>query len=78
MKVWILESGVYDDRYVSGVFDSPESAMAYWEALHPRHRPKWKFERDSWTNQYDWEAAALIFPEEVRSLNAATDMKKQP
>jgi uncharacterized damage-inducible protein DinB len=30
MKVWVLETGSYEERIVQGVFSSAENAMAAW------------------------------------------------
>lgn len=41
MKVYVLETGVYEDRSVCGVFASAEAAMAAWQPKQPqRERPE--------------------------------------
>ena len=67
--VYLAERGCYEERYVSGVFDTPERAMA---ALHQEGwvwtRELWHFKStsevrhggmESWENDQDWQDALL-------------------
>ena len=77
MKVYLLECGVYEDRYVKGVFSSSEKAMAAW---HPAPGPasgnkfsanepgpyQWrKDDEDSWTFDADYYDSASIIERTV-------------
>lgn len=35
-QIWIVESGEYEQRYVSFVTTSPEAALVYLQAEHPQ------------------------------------------
>lgn len=73
MIVWIVESGVYEARYIAGIYSSAEKAME----VHPVRREGhgddlghpstercggWKFEDGSWYNGLDWGDACQISP----------------
>lgn len=68
--VWIVEVGCYDERYIQGVYSSPEAAIAANPL--PTHdrvtvtRPGgWaKVEQDEWVewdNGLDWDDAARCY-----------------
>lgn len=49
LTVWVAEQGVYEDRYVVGVYSSAEKAMAA-HPLPQRPTRESKWERDGWGN----------------------------
>lgn len=70
MKVYVLETGCYENRYVSGIYDSPERAMAAadgkwtkttWNIGVPKSGEEWHDRpRVSWDNDLDWDSAASV------------------
>jgi hypothetical protein len=69
VKVYVLESGVYSDRFVDGVFATPELAMAahgkgVWTKDTYLHDDG--TEAISWSNGLDWGDAGYIAEYEVR------------
>lgn len=76
-KVYVVETGCYDSKFISGVYASPEVAMA----AHPPSersgavvtRPGgWHKTNDTtWYNGLDWDDAATIWEYEV--LEVASD-----
>jgi len=79
MKVYILETGCYEDRYTHGIYSTPEKAMAAW---HPDPSKSWHSagysytwggrEKDDddgvdygWEFDADWEDAARVREYEV-------------
>lgn len=69
-KVYVVEVGCYSDRYIAGVYSTPEAAMAAHPIPERMHRsdtiegrePEWKKdpESESWSNGLDWGSAASI------------------
>lgn len=58
--VFIVERGVYNDRYIDGVYATLESAMASAPG-------KWQESSENmWDNDKDWGDAASIWREEVK------------
>lgn len=62
MKVYVLETGVYENRGVSGIFDSAERAMA---AAGGKWTKRTSFEDNGtvnvdWENDQDWDSAASV------------------
>lgn len=84
MWVWIVETGSYENRGVSGVYASREAAIAahpipsnyaYPEkptASNASRRGGWRPNNPedpdncSWSNGLDWDAAADVYPMEVK------------
>jgi len=62
MKVYVVEAGVYSDRYIEGVYATPESAMAAnpggkWEHSEGEYGgERWQ----RWGNDLDWDSARSI------------------
>jgi hypothetical protein len=69
MKVYVVERNVYSDRYLEGVYATPEAAMAAnpspkWEAVEDDVDGKvWRI----WDNGLDWSLYASISEHEVTS-----------
>jgi hypothetical protein len=69
MKVYVVERNVYSDRYIEGVYATPESAIA----ANPSG--DWQKHEDdidgqvwrSWDNGLDWDAYAYIREMDVAS-----------
>lgn len=60
MTVWLLETGLYADARVSGVYVTAEAAMAA--------RPEGNWVKDgegSWVNGLDWDEFAMVNEWEV-------------
>ena len=68
MRVWILETGVYEDRGVSGVFSSVDAAKKDWEDDHPNLDPGWALRGERWVNAHDWDLHARAIPYEVEGI----------
>jgi hypothetical protein len=54
VKVYVLEIGAYDERYVAGVFTTPEAAMAGYPHGEWKHST-WAcqgVERRNWVNEH--------------------------
>lgn len=85
MKVYVLETGCYENRGVAGVFDSPERAMA----TQPDCRwvkTRWVSYRErlpdggpdlsqpeyhvSWDNDRDWDLSATISEYDLEDTGA--------
>lgn len=74
--VYVVERGCYEQRYVGGVYDSPELAMAdlpgqRWTRSITTHYPDWPAltpveHRESWTNDLDWDDSCEIRAMEIR------------
>lgn len=70
MKVYVAERGVYSDRYVQGVYATPEAAMAAnpggnkWE-VDEGESGSYRWRR--WMNDLDWDSAVSIGEYEVES-----------
>ncbi len=76
MKVYVVEKGLYEQRFVSGVYASPQAAM---RANPPGREGKrgdfqkgsaerpggWQETDHGWDNGLDWEEAASISEFEV-------------
>lgn len=70
MKVYIAERGVYEDRHIVGIYDSPERAMAalpdgVWTKTTNADYPDWPDRRRVnhwalWDNGLDWDNAATV------------------
>lgn len=61
MKVYIAERGVYEDRWIEGVYATPDLAMAANPGTDWRYYP----DDESWSNQLDMDDACRIFTEVV-------------
>jgi len=62
VKVYVLETGCYENRAVAGIFDNPERAMAQAKGEWMRET---YFKDDgtpvvSWSNDLDWDSAASV------------------
>lgn len=75
MKVYVAERGCYEDKYVAGIFDSPERAMAampgeVWTKTTWTSFPNWP-DRSvvrhwvDWSNDLDWDNAVTITEDEI-------------
>lgn len=79
MKIYIAETGCYENRGFAGAFDTVERAMAalpgtkwtrtLWLQLRPR---PWRYYQ-RWENDLDWDEAASIQEYEIR-----TEGKERP
>jgi hypothetical protein len=69
MKVYVLETGVYENRGVSGIFDAPKRAMAAAKGKWTRstYTDGDGTQGVSWTNDLDWDGAASVSEWEVAS-----------
>lgn len=73
MKVYIVECGAYSDRYIGGVFATPELALAanpLPSDSSPYRRPVrsggWQKDGDdTWSNGFDFDDAKTIEGYEV-------------
>ena len=70
--VYVLEIGCYESRGVSGIFLTPEAAMAFRKTRKKQtwtHHEKGRFahEPEHWTNNLDWDDAAEVWPTEVQT-----------
>ena len=66
MTVWILETDIYDNRGIVGVFTSADAAKQHWEKNHPDVDPGWEQGQDGrWDNKHDWSLAASVYEMEV-------------
>ena len=58
MKVYLLETGCYEDRWVEGVYATPEAAMAAHSPKRPEdHRGVMGHEYREWAGRpwsYEW------------------------
>ena len=57
MKVYVLETGCYSDKYVVGVFATPEAAMAA-RPVRPNAQ------KASWVDKVGWREDASHFDED--------------
>ena len=62
MKVWVLESGCYEQRCVAGIYTSAEIAMACCNK-----RWKWIYDKklNIWTNNQDWDDFCELSEHEI-------------
>lgn len=61
MKVYIAQTGVYEDVSVGGVYDTPERAMAAHDAPDTIWtKTTWAGGYVSWTNNHDLDQAVRI------------------
>jgi hypothetical protein len=73
--LYIAERGCYEDRYIAGIYDSPERAIG---ALHQEgwtwKRVLWHFRsnpavrgggHEQWQNDQDWENSITIYASTV-------------
>lgn len=76
MRVYVLETGCYEQQGVAGIFTSVEAAVAaspIREGATVLRPGGWKpddapgFE-GHWNNGCDWDDAASIWPTEVRGM----------
>ena len=70
MKVYVLESGCYEEILIWGVFSTPEKAMATWHparSVHadPRHTYTWNPAGGPWLFSADWGDFAQVTEYEV-------------
>lgn len=78
MKVWVAESGCYEQRYISGVYATAEAAMAdhplprtipadFKPTAADYSRPGGWVQSDdgSWDNGLDWDDSVTIYPMDV-------------
>lgn len=58
MKLYVLETGEYEDREERGVFSSPEKAKAAWQPPRRASTDDWPMEQFTYTwseAEYGWE-----------------------
>ena len=70
MRVYIAEQGLYENRFVAGIFDTPERAMAAcgdgpWTKTTWTSHPQWPDRTEvrhwiTWANDLDWDDAIQI------------------
>lgn len=75
MSVYVAAQGLYEDRQVAGIFDSPERAMAampgnHWTRTTWTNYPDWPDRSKvwhwvSWDNDLDWDSSVTITEMEV-------------
>lgn len=70
-EVWVLETGLHDDRIIQGVFSTADEAKKAWDDRHPHLqtlmivRGGWVEEDVDWTNSLDWDDHARVARYEV-------------
>lgn len=73
ITVYVATCGVYSDRYIEGVYATPEAAMAANPGgtftLYAGEQGGYRWRR--WMNDLDWSSACSIDEYEVRGLLAA-------
>jgi len=73
MKVYVLETGICEDRVVRGVFQTPEAAMAHW---HPERPPglaeatisflyAWVRHHNTWEFDGNFDDYAVLHPRDL-------------
>jgi len=85
--VWVVESGVCEDRFIAGVFDSAEAAKdafpvrplrdnEYLTDPDSRARPGgWQWDGHRYLNGLDWDEAASISPVRVGRRSSHLDRR---
>lgn len=77
MKVYLLETGLYESTCIRGIFATPEQAMATWhpkERVYSRDDRVFRFEWvlnpvSGWIFDADWDEAAQIIEFEVQGTS---------
>jgi hypothetical protein len=75
-EVWILESGMYEEQIIEGVFSSPEKAMAIWspkKTVHPMDHREFTYtwsraDADCYVFDADWGDSAAVTRYEVDAV----------
>ena len=75
MIVWVLETGCYDGRLISGIFSTAEKAMAAWPVRQDMRRTQplgitpieWVQKADDWwlLEGASWDDTATVIAYEV-------------
>ena len=66
MIIYVVETGIYSDHGVAGVYASAEAAMEDYTDGRRRTTVKWtKDKTGAWSNNLDWQEHVEIVPFEV-------------
>ena len=73
MTVWVLQSGLYSDMTVQGVYSTPQKGMDAWQPINPQsersenHTYTWSGPNKNGLYDFDadWEDSATLYPYEV-------------